>query len=90
MVFSVQLNIGLKKNHHRWRFFRNLLGSRCCYVSLPLLHRLGAGMAKVKIAGKGNNGRHRAFHLVCKDYINNARRLASSFLAVNFPILHRL
>jgi hypothetical protein len=44
----------VKKNRHRWRFFRVLAGSRRCYVNLPLLHRLGAGMAKVKIAGKEN------------------------------------
>jgi hypothetical protein len=36
-----------------------LLGSRfCCYVNRPLLHRLGVGMAKVKVAGKENEALH--------------------------------
>jgi hypothetical protein len=56
MGFSVGIsnsfNIGPKKNRHGWRFFRILAGSRCCYVNLPLLHRLGVGIAKVKMAGK--------------------------------------
>jgi hypothetical protein len=62
MVFSVKLisEIWVKKNRHRWRFFRNSAGSRCCYVNLPLLHRLGAGIAKEKMAGKVNNAVHAA------------------------------
>jgi hypothetical protein len=58
------MKIGLKKNRHRWRFFRILAGSRCCYVNLPLLHRLGAGMAKVKVAGKENDAVHAAIQEV--------------------------
>ena len=64
MRFSV-VKIGLvrklKKNRHRWRFFWNLLGSRCCYVNLPLLHRRWAGMAKPKIKGKENGVAHGEF-----------------------------
>jgi hypothetical protein len=42
-----------------------LLGfSFCCYVNRPLLHRLGAGMAKVKVTGKENEAfHHRKIHV---------------------------
>jgi hypothetical protein len=33
-------------------------GFFCFRVNLPLLHRLGAGMAKVKMAGKENRVAH--------------------------------
>jgi hypothetical protein len=49
---------GLKKNRHGWRFFWILQGSRCCYVNLPLLHRLRVGIAKVKVAGKKDSVMH--------------------------------
>jgi hypothetical protein len=38
-----------------------LLVIRCC-VNLPLLHRLWAGMAKVKEAGKEMNAKHGVQH----------------------------
>jgi hypothetical protein len=40
----------------------NLLGSRRCYVNLPLLHRLWVGIAKVKEAGKENCVAHDVVH----------------------------
>jgi hypothetical protein len=65
MLFSVKYQCNqVKKNRHRWRFFRNFAGSRCCYVNLPLLHRLGAGIAKEKMAGKVNNAVHAALQKV--------------------------
>jgi hypothetical protein len=48
-------------------------------VNLPLLHRLPAGMAKVKIAGKKIRRSHRYLSLVPNDYNNNPRALASFF-----------
>jgi hypothetical protein len=38
--------------------FAGYLLGFCCYVNLPLLHRLLAGMAKVKVAGKESSVTH--------------------------------
>jgi hypothetical protein len=57
-------------------------GSRRCYVNLPLLHRLGVGMAKIKMAGKKNGAVHGAIQKVWNDYNNNRRALARSLSAV--------
>jgi hypothetical protein len=37
----------------------------CCCVNLPLLHRLGAGMAEPKIAGKEGSVAHGLVRDVC-------------------------
>jgi hypothetical protein len=49
----------LKTKNRLGRRFCWMLGF-CCCVNLPLLHRLGAGMAKVKIAGKKDGVGHDA------------------------------
>jgi hypothetical protein len=54
----------VKKNRHRWRFLESCFGLFCCRVNLPLLHRLLAGMAKVKKAGKENCVAHAGSELV--------------------------
>jgi hypothetical protein len=69
------VSIRVKKNRHRWRFLGILLVSRI-YVNLPLLHRLGVGMAKVKPAGKGHATHHQE-SLCLTDYSNNKRNLSS-------------
>jgi hypothetical protein len=59
MVSPVQVLQSVKrKNRHRWRFCQNLglFRSSCFYVNLPLFHRLGAGIAKVKIKVKTGEG----------------------------------
>ncbi|MFP5391911.1 MAG: hypothetical protein ACLGI6_10265, partial [Gammaproteobacteria bacterium] len=79
---------GVKKNRHRWRFFWILLVARRCYVNLPLLHRLGAGMAKVKVAAKKNNATHVRSGKCLSDYNNNSCKLASSLLSpIDTPFL---
>jgi hypothetical protein len=47
-------------------------------VNLPLLHRLGAGIAKVKMAAKKHHTVHGSFQIRLNDYSNNGRRLASA------------
>jgi hypothetical protein len=43
-----------RKNRHHWRFVWIASDCSCNCVNLPLLHRQGAGMAKVKMAAKEN------------------------------------
>jgi hypothetical protein len=45
-------------------------------VFLPLLHRLWAGMAKVKVAGKQNRLMHAISSNGCDDYNNKSCELA--------------
>jgi len=52
-------------------------------VNLPLLHRLGAGMAKVKVAGKKNNVAHVWIRKGLNDYNNNPCKLASPLSSQN-------
>jgi hypothetical protein len=45
-----------------------LLGLFCCCVNLPLFHRLRAGMAKPKIAGKEGSVAHEGSEKGRNDY----------------------
>jgi hypothetical protein len=49
----------MKKNRHRWRFVEFCWSGFCSCENLPLLHRLLAGMAKVKKAGKPQSSAHK-------------------------------
>jgi hypothetical protein len=68
-----------KKKPPSLAVFRSFAGSgSCTCVNLPLLHRLGAGIAKVKMAAKKHHTVHGRFRIRFTDYSNNARRLASA------------
>jgi hypothetical protein len=61
---QVSIKNRAKKKPPSLAVFWDVHGSRCCYVNLPLLHRLGAGMAKIKTAGKENKAEHDAIRKV--------------------------
>ncbi|MBC7456119.1 MAG: hypothetical protein H7335_20950 [Massilia sp.] len=63
MLFSVfkvagACGVWVKKTRHHWRSFEVLLDQFCCCVNLPLLRRLGYGMAKEKMAAKKRDAVH--------------------------------
>jgi hypothetical protein len=68
------ISVADKKNRHRGRFFEEF--GFCCCVNLPLLHRLGAGIAKVKRAAKKQGAVHGRIRNRLNDYSNKWRRLA--------------
>jgi hypothetical protein len=68
-----------KKKPPSLAVFRSFAGSgSCCCVNLPLLHRLWAGIAKVKMAAEKHHTVHGKIRNRLTDYSNNRRRLASA------------
>jgi hypothetical protein len=71
-----------KKKPPSLAVFRSFAGSgSCACVNLPLLRRLWAGIAKVKMAGKKHHTVHGGIRNRLNDYSNNRRRLASALSA---------